>query len=131
MGLSIRRPVSLQTVWLHIDRLDRSDGRVWAVQWRDVLGAPHYKAIHEVTMLAEGHTVRFGAAGKSRGALQPRAVVVFRPATVRVRKDGEYWRAVIFSQGDSRQSIDAAVTIFAGASRTTSSAVVGKRRARV
>jgi hypothetical protein len=115
MGLLIRRPISEQTVWLHVDRLDREDGRVWAVQWH-TKGRSHYKAVHEVSTLSDGQTVRFGAAGpKQPWHRQPRAVIEFRPATVRVKRHGAYWRAVIFTKP----------------SRTTSSAIVVKGRARV
>lgn len=84
----LRRPVSIHTVWLHVDRLDRKDGRVWAVQWRDARGA-HYRTAHEVSTLAPGITLHFD------GGPQPRAVVLFSPATVKVFFRRRRWRAVI------------------------------------
>lgn len=86
----LRRPISLHTVWLHIDRLDREDGLVWAVQWRDRKGR-HYKTVHNVGIfMMDGHTRRFEG-----GALQPRAVVEFRDATVTIARYGKQWTAAI------------------------------------
>lgn len=35
-------------VWVHVDRLDRDDGRVMAVQWRGSKGGPYYQTFHRV-----------------------------------------------------------------------------------
>ena len=85
----LRRPDVTRMVWLHIDRLDRVDGRVWAVQWRTRLG-PHYRVVHDVVVRsATGATMQFS------DKVQPRAAVCFSPATVKVWRRGRVWRARI------------------------------------
>ena len=57
-------------VWIHVDRLDREDGKVWAVQsW--VNGKCRYELARSVVILAESYTQFFGPKGK-----QPKAVIV-------------------------------------------------------
>ena len=61
-------------VWVHVDRLDRKDGRVWALQWRGSKGGPYYQTAHKV----EWHGVEYLTTkffGR-RSKLQPRLVIV-------------------------------------------------------
>lgn len=61
-------------VWVHVDRLDREDGRVMAVQWRGAKGGLHYETVHKV----EWHGVRYLTTiffGK-KSTRQPRLVVL-------------------------------------------------------
>ena len=56
-------------VWIHIDRLNREDGTVWAVQWHD--GKKwRYEVTFAVHMVGHGYTQFFGLKSK-----QPRAVI--------------------------------------------------------
>lgn len=65
-------------VWIHVDRLDREDCRVWAVQhWVD--GRAIYETVYSVVLQAPGFT-QFSP-GERR---QPRAVIVVPEALVRV-----------------------------------------------
>ncbi len=67
-------------VWVHVDRLDREDGRVWAVQWRGSKGGPYYRTFHRVEWHGVGYlsTKFFGR----KSQLQPRAVIVIPGGTV-------------------------------------------------
>lgn len=65
-------------VWVHVDRLDREDCKVWAVQhWRD--GRPVYETAYSVVLHAPGFTQFFGARGR-----QPKAVIVVPEASCAV-----------------------------------------------
>lgn len=61
-------------VWVHVDRLDRDDGRVMALQWRGSKGGPYYQTAHKV----EFHGVDYLASRffGPRSKLQPRVVIV-------------------------------------------------------
>lgn len=116
MRSKLRRPKLIHWVWLHIDRLDRKDGRVWALQWRDGKGQ-HYRRASRVGTFTEGHAVFFGVS-----RLQPRAVIAFPNAVVRFTRDAGQLVAVIAiaPAAADRRSI-----------ATTSRGIVVKRRARV
>ncbi len=62
-------------VWLHIDRIDREDGKVWAVQFRRD-GKDRYKCFRSVIVTIGGYTQFFGTKG------QPKAVIQFDDARV-------------------------------------------------
>lgn len=72
----LRRPPR-GTVWVHIDRLDRDDGKVWAVQFWDK-GKHRYEVTAGVVILGGAYTAFFGAKGR-----QPKAVIVVDKAIVR------------------------------------------------
>lgn len=66
-------------LWVHIDRLDREDGRVWAIQYR-VSGKPQYAVAQGVVIQAASSTRFYGPTGR-----QPRAVIcVPEPVSVRI-----------------------------------------------
>lgn len=72
-------------VWLHVDRLDKKNEAVWAVQyWAD--GKPVYRVTRSVTVDTLGFTRFFGP----RSRQQPRAVVVFDGAIVTLTRAGVY-----------------------------------------
>lgn len=78
------------SLWLHIDRLDRADGKVWAVQyWRHHRHV--YKCFRAVILEAAGHSLFFGPK-----ANQPRAVIAVPRGCIRVKD----WIAVISAEGD-------------------------------
>lgn len=57
----IRRP-AIGEVWVHVDRFDRKDKRVWAVQYRQAT-PPHrwrYRCVQHVEMDAPTSTRFFG-----------------------------------------------------------------------
>jgi len=61
-------------VWVHVDRLDRDDGRVMAVQWRGAKGGPYYQTFHKVEWHGCGYvTTKFFGRRSTR---QPRLVIV-------------------------------------------------------
>lgn len=61
-------------VWVHVDRLDRPDRRVWAVQWRGAKGGPYYQTAHRIEWhgVAYQTTKFFGVKTK----IEPRLVLV-------------------------------------------------------
>ncbi len=68
-------------VWCHVNRLDRTDDKVWAVQyWRG--GKPVYHVCANVQLQAPSLTRFFGP----RSRKQPRAVIVVPLGTVKVFK---------------------------------------------
>lgn len=69
-------------VWVHIDRLDRRDGKVWAVQyWTRTKGLVYHVA-KDVQIHVPTFTRWFG-----RSTLQPRAVLVVRFGKVFIGKN--------------------------------------------
>lgn len=73
----MRKPPKGQ-VWVHIDRLDREDCRVWAVQhWQQ--GRVVYETAYSVVLRAPCFTQFFGAKGR-----QPKAVIVVPEASCAV-----------------------------------------------
>ena len=66
-------------LWLHIDRLSRADGKVWAIQSRGPRGGSRYLCVKAVIVTRHGYTQFHGMAG-----LQPKAYLVFEGATVTV-----------------------------------------------
>lgn len=78
--VKMRRP-SKDVLWMHVDRLDRKDGEVWAIQyWRK--GMPYYVTTKNVVLQAPCYTQFFGA--KER---QPKAVIVVPGGRVELRGD--------------------------------------------
>ena len=75
----MRRPPKGE-VWVHVERLDREDGKVWAVQYRGPKGGARYDTVSAVLLQAHGYTHFFGA-----GAEQPKAVIVVPGGRVRFR----------------------------------------------
>jgi hypothetical protein len=61
-------------VWVHVDRIDREDGRVWAVQWRGSKGGPYYQTAHKVEFLSIART--FSKFFGRRSKLEPRLVII-------------------------------------------------------
>jgi hypothetical protein len=61
-------------VWVHVDRLDREDGRVMAIQWRGSKGGPYYQTAHKVEWRGVEYlaTKFFGRRSKN----EPRLVIV-------------------------------------------------------
>lgn len=70
-------------VWLHIERLTRSDGKVWAIQYRGPRGGSRYLSVASVIVARQGYTQFWGPK-----ALQPKAHLVFVGARVQVNQDG-------------------------------------------
>lgn len=82
--MSMRKPPK-GIVWLHVDRLDKADGLVWAVQYREAdakgrlgRGKAVYRCAQSVIFRAAGFTQFHGPRGP-----QPKAVIVFPSAVVR------------------------------------------------
>ena len=69
-------------VWIHIDRLDREDGKVWAVQDHGPRGGKRYRVAEAVIINAPCYSAFFGATGE-----QPKAVIVVPGATCEERGD--------------------------------------------
>lgn len=63
-------------VWVHIDRLDREDGKVWAIQ-----SDAGYQVASNVVIQAACYTQFFGVGGRT----QPKAVIVVPAGCVRLR----------------------------------------------
>lgn len=82
--MKLRKP-PVDCVWIHIDRLDRADGRVWAIQTPE-----KYRTAKAVILEAQGYTQFFGIS-----AGQPRAVICAPGASVRL-KNGI---ATVFKRG--------------------------------
>ena len=80
-------------VWIHVDRLDREDGKVWAVQWW-VNGKARYDVAKSVVIIASSYTQFFGAKGK-----QPKAVIVVEDSFAIVDQDGHASVWASFSRG--------------------------------
>ena len=76
--LKLRTPKT-GVVWLHIDRLARADGKVWAVQSLGPRGGSRYLCVRSVIVTRPGYTQFHGMTG-----LQPKAYLVFEGATVTV-----------------------------------------------
>lgn len=68
-------------VWIHVDRLDRDDGKVWAVQSWDGKKR-RYDVAAGVVLNVQGHTQFFGPK-----APQPKAVIVVPAGRVTMRGD--------------------------------------------
>lgn len=83
--MKMRQPPS-GVVWIHVDRLDRADGKVWAVQYVE-RGHPVYLCVEAVILFTAGHTEFFGSKGK-----QPRAVIVVPGGIVDLRGTTAYIR---------------------------------------
>jgi hypothetical protein len=69
-------------VWVHVDRLDRIDGFVWAVQYRGPKGARFYECVTKIEFhgLAFMVTKFFGR----RSTVQPRLVLMIPGAKVTI-----------------------------------------------
>lgn len=66
-------------VWVHVDRLDRADGCVWAVQSVEH-GKPVYRVAESVIVFPASYTAFHGAK-----SAQPRAVIVVPGGKVALR----------------------------------------------
>lgn len=67
-------------IWVHVDRLDRDDGKVWAVQYYAGRKA-RYDVAAGVVLNGQSYTKFFGK------GLQPRAVIVVEGGTVTMQGD--------------------------------------------
>lgn len=76
--MRLRKPPAGE-VWVHVDRLDREDRRVWAVQSQCPEKGALYQTCHNVVIQAACYTQFFGRDGK-----QPKAVIVVPGASVAV-----------------------------------------------
>lgn len=78
MGRPLKAPPAGE-VWLHVDRLDRPDGLIWAVQSVE-RGKPVYRVAEAVIVFPASYTAFHGAK-----AAQPRAVIVVPGGKVTMR----------------------------------------------
>lgn len=70
-------------VWLHIDRLDREDDKVWAIQSRGPRGGHVYHVGRSVVITRGCYTQFYGV-----NAEQPKAYLVFIDGRVSISDDG-------------------------------------------
>lgn len=82
VGREITRFPKRNEVWLHVDRLDKRDRTVWAIQYWEYSGITHgwvlvYRVAKHVYWSAQGET-RFKDDGR-----QPRAFLEFQMSAVR------------------------------------------------
>ncbi len=66
--MKLRRNTTPGLVWIHIDRMDAKDGRIWAVQWVGPRGGCNYYRTRSVAFTQGGYTQSY-----RRG--QPRAYI--------------------------------------------------------
>lgn len=78
MGRPLKAP-PVGEVWLHVDRLDRPDGLIWAVQSVE-RGKPVYRVAEAVIVFPASYTAFHGAK-----AAQPKAVLVVPGGKVTMR----------------------------------------------
>lgn len=80
----MRAPKKQGEVWLHVDRLKKKNGSVWALQYRTRTGRAVYRVAREVITLIPLRTLYFGRLAR----LQPKAVLVAHNARVFWKKNG-------------------------------------------
>lgn len=80
----MRKP-PIGEVWLHVDRFDKTDGKTWAVQWREGKGKPRYECFVDVAIVECSAVTREFKDPKRKRPIQPRGVIAIPGGRVVVR----------------------------------------------